>query len=279
MKTALCLGVVMLASCGQGSGNGNASPALLDPGAATAQAPATFRVTFDTTVGAFGVACHRDWAPNGADRFYNLVKIGFFDDVAFFRVVRQPRPFVVQFGIHGNPDVAARWLNANIPPDPATQSNTRGKLTFAMADRPDTRSTQLFINYGNNTSLDRMGFAPLCEVIGDGMLVVDKLYDGYGEGPTAEQDQIVSQGNKFLKEKHPKLDYIKTARLDADPPAASASDSAVAPPSAVATPPPTASAQASATATASSSSAAPVPSASSRVAPSSSARPHLTAPM
>jgi peptidyl-prolyl cis-trans isomerase A (cyclophilin A) len=235
MKMVFCLGVAALAGCGQGSG-GNASAPLMDPGAATAQAPASFLVTFETTAGSFGVECHRDWAPNGADRFYNLVKIGFFDDVAFFRVVHR---FVVQFGIHGNPDVAAKWLNANIPPDPPTQSNTRGKLTFAMAGSPDTRSTQLFINYGNNTNLDRMGFAPLCEVTGDGMLIVDKLYDGYGEGPTAEQDQIVSQGNKFLKEKHPRLDYIKTARIAESAPVAPDSASAAAsvtPPSAPSVP-------------------------------------------
>ncbi len=252
MKLAFFASMVFLTACGQSSeGAGSGASPLMDPSQATGQAPDTFHVTFETTQGSFGVDCHRDWAPNGADRFYNLVKIGFFDDVAFFRVVRSPRPFVVQFGIHGNPSVAARWLNANIAPDSPKASNTRGKLTFAMAGSPDTRSTQVFINYGDNRSLDRMGFAPLCEVSGDGMNIVDKLYDGYGEGPTKEQDEIVAGGNKFLREKHPKLDYIKTARIDTDAPSASASVSASASATASAVPPPSATATADASPSAS----------------------------
>jgi peptidyl-prolyl cis-trans isomerase A (cyclophilin A) len=247
MKSSLSVvaATLALSACGNSTQSSSESQKTLDPSQATERAPDAFRVKFETTKGAFDIECHRDWAPNGVDRVYNLVKLGFFDDVAFFRVVRSPRPFVVQFGIHGNPDVAQRWLNANIPPDPPKQSNTRGRVTFAMAGSPDTRSTQLFINYGNNSSLDRMGFAPVCDVVGDGMNVVEQLYDGYGEGVTEEQDQIVSQGNKFLKEKHPMLDYIKTARID-DAPAPVASVSATAAASASAAPSSSASASASA---------------------------------
>jgi peptidyl-prolyl cis-trans isomerase A (cyclophilin A) len=276
MKASLSVVVaaLCLSACGNSSQSSSESQKTLDPSQATEKAPDTFRVKFDTTRGAFDIECHRDWAPNGVDRVYNLVKLGFYDDVAFFRVVRSPRPFVVQFGIHGNPEVAQRWLNANIQPDPPKQSNTRGRVTFAMAGRPDTRSTQLFINYGNNASLDRMGFAPVCDVVGDGMNVVEQLYDGYGEGVTEEQDQIVSQGNKFLKEKHPMLDYIKTARID-DAPAPVASASAAASASAVASAPePVPSVSATATASASGSAnanASANASASSNAAPRSNA--------
>lgn len=186
---------------------------LYNPEQASERAPDTFRAKFETTAGDFSVECHREWAPNGADRFYNLVKIGFYDDVAFFRVVKSPRPFVVQWGIHGNPSVSARWVDARIAPDPAVVSNTRGRLTFAMAGEPDTRTTQVFINYGDNRALDEKGFAPVCEVVDDGMKVVEALNGEYGEGPTGEQGQIQSKGNAFLKQAHPKLDYVKRATL------------------------------------------------------------------
>jgi peptidyl-prolyl cis-trans isomerase A (cyclophilin A) len=196
----------------------NSSPpapaALADPSAATEQAPESFRVVFDTTKGGFIAACTREWAPNGVDRFYNLVKIGFFDDVAFYRVVSTPRPFVAQFGLHGIPDVNSKWSAASIPPDPPKESNKRGKLTFAMAGKPDTRSTQLFVNLADNTRLDAMGFAPICEIDAAGMSVADQLYGGYGEGLTEAQGRISSQGNAMLKKEFPLLDYIKTARLE-----------------------------------------------------------------
>jgi peptidyl-prolyl cis-trans isomerase A (cyclophilin A) len=188
-------------------------PALRDPSKAKATAPATFRVKFETTAGDFEVECTRAWAPNGVDRFYNLVKIGFFDDVAFFRVVKSPRPFVVQFGIHGNPEVSKHWQDAKLAPDPVKESNSRGMFTYAMAGSPDTRSTQLFINLGDNPNLDKMDFAPICRVADEGMTIVDKLDGTYGETPSRAQGQIQSKGNAFLRERFPLLDYVKTARL------------------------------------------------------------------
>ena len=184
-------------------------PAMLDPSKATAKAPDTFKAKFETTKGDFVVDCTRAWAPNGVDRFYNLVRIGFFDDVALFRVVQG---FVVQWGIHGDPKVAAAWQQANIPPDPPKESNTRGMLTYAMGKSPDTRSTQLFINYGDNSRLDSMGFAPICKV-SEGMDVADQFYSGYGERVTGMQGEIAMGGNAYLKKSWPKLDYIKKATV------------------------------------------------------------------
>ncbi len=188
-------------------------PLLKDPAKATAKAPDVFRVTFDTTVGAFDIECTREWGPNGVDRLYNLVKMGFFDDVAFFRTVKTPKPFVVQFGIHGNPEVSKAWQEAKIPADEVKQSNTRGMVTFAMAGSPDTRTTQMFINFGDNSNLDAMKFPPVCKVVEPGMEVVEKIHGGYGERITSQQGTIMSQGNNFLRQRYPELDYIKTARL------------------------------------------------------------------
>lgn len=190
--------------------------AMKDPSKAAEEAPAEFSVKFDTTAGEFTMACTRDWAPYGADRFYNLVKIGYFDDVAFFRAVKG---FVVQFGIHGDPEVNKAWREANITPDEVKESNKKGTLTFAQAGRPkekgktaESRSTQLFINLKDNDRLDGMGFAPLCTVT-DGMDVVMKLHTGYGERAGRDQGPITMKGNEYLRKKYPLLDYIKTARL------------------------------------------------------------------
>jgi len=190
--------------------------AMKDPSKATEEAPAEFSVKFDTTAGAFSMTCHRDWAPYGADRFYNLVKIGYFDDVAFFRAVKG---FVVQFGIHGDPEVNKAWRTANIEPDEVKESNKKGTLTFAQAGRPrekgktaETRATQLFINLKDNERLDGMGFAPICTVT-DGMDVVMKLHTGYGERAGRDQGAITMKGNEYLRKKYPLLDYVKTARL------------------------------------------------------------------
>jgi peptidyl-prolyl cis-trans isomerase A (cyclophilin A) len=192
-------------------GQGKTSP-LANPASLTAQAPAIYKVKFDTSKGAFVLEVHRDWAPNGADRFYNLVKNGFYDGDRFFRVISG---FMVQFGINGNPKIAARWEDANIPDDPATQSNQPGYITFATRG-PNTRTTQVFINYGNNRSLDNQGFAPFGRVI-SGMPVVNALYSDYGEGaPQGEgpsQGLIQSQGNAYLIKQFPKLDYIKKATI------------------------------------------------------------------
>lgn len=207
MRVVVVLGCALMACKAGGEGP------LYNPDQASERAPDTFRAKFETTAGDFVVECHREWAPNGADRFYNLVKIGFFDDVAFFRVVKTPRPFVVQWGIHGNPKVSSRWVDARIAPDKPVVSNERGRLTFAMAGEPDTRTTQVFINYSDNRPLDEKGFAPVCEVVDGGMKVVDGLNGEYGEGPTSEQGQIQAKGNVFLREAHPKLDYVKRATL------------------------------------------------------------------
>jgi peptidyl-prolyl cis-trans isomerase A (cyclophilin A) len=199
-------------SFGQGSANPSGS-ALLNPAALNEQAPATYKVRFDTSKGTFVVEVHRDWAPLGADRFYNLVKNGFYDDARFFRVISG---FMVQFGINGNPQVSAKWRQANIQDDPVRASNHEGYITFATAGR-NTRTTQVFINYGDNRALDSQGFAPFGQVI-SGMSVVKALYSGYGEGAPQgqgpEQGRIQGEGNKYLISAFPKLDYIKKATIE-----------------------------------------------------------------
>jgi len=185
---------------------------LTNPAALTAQAPAVYKVKFDTSKGPFVVEVHRDWAPHGADRFYNLVKNGFYNDGRFFRVISG---FMVQFGIAGDPKVAAAWRDASIPDDPVKASNTRGMITFATRG-PNTRTTQVFINFGDNARLDGMGFSPFGQVV-SGMNVVDALYSGYGEGAPRgggpEQGRIQSEGNAYLTQAFPKLDYIKSATI------------------------------------------------------------------
>ena len=185
---------------------------LRNPAGLTEQAPATFNANFDTSKGVFVVTVHRDWAPNGADRFYNLVKSGFYDDVRFFRVIDG---FMAQFGIHGTPAVASAWRNAQIKDDPVKQSNKRGYVVFATAG-PNTRTTQLFINFGDNAALDKQGFSPFGEVT-KGMDVVDKIYNGYGEGAPRgkgpDQGRTQAEGNAYLTKEFPKLDYIKTATI------------------------------------------------------------------
>lgn len=182
--------------------------ALLDPASAEmrATAPASYRVRFETSAGAFTVEVTRAWAPLGADRFYNLVRNGFFDGTRFFRVVPG---FVVQFGLSGDPAIGARWRTASIPDDPVLQHNTRGTVTFATAG-PATRTTQMFINFGDNTRLDGMGFSPLGSVV-EGMDVVDRIYAGYGEQP--DQGRIEMQGNAYLRSQFPQLDSIAHATV------------------------------------------------------------------
>ncbi len=184
---------------------------LRNPAALKETAPAEYRAAFDTTAGPFVVAVHRAWAPKAADRFYNLVKNGFYDGCGFFRVIPN---FMVQFGINGTPSIQARWNNANITDEPVKQSNRRGTITFANAG-PNTRTTQVFINFKNNAGLDGQGFAPFGEVV-SGMESVDKIYGGYGD-KSNQQDLIKRQGNAPLKKSFPKLDYIKTARIEGAP--------------------------------------------------------------
>jgi len=181
-------------------------PALLHPATLKAKAPDVFQVKFATTKGGFVVQVTRAWAPLGADRFYNLVQHGFYNDACFFRIVPN---FVVQFGLSGDPAVNKVWQNANIKDDPVTQSNRPGYLVFATAG-PNTRTTQLFINLANNAGLDGQGFAPF-GVVTSGMDVVQKLYSGYGERP--DQDAITTQGKAYIEKNFPNIDSIKTATV------------------------------------------------------------------
>ncbi|MDO8805248.1 MAG: peptidylprolyl isomerase [Elusimicrobiota bacterium] len=186
---------------------------LTNPAKATEKAPETFKVKFATTKGDFTVEVTRAWAPLGADRFYNLVKAGFFTDVTFFRVIEG---FMVQFGIHGDPAVASAWRGARIMDDPVVQSNKKGYVSYAMAG-PDTRTTQMFINFGDNARLDSSGFSPFGKVT-SGMNVVESIYSGYGEGAPGgngpDQGRVQSQGNKYLRADFPKMDYVKSASIE-----------------------------------------------------------------
>jgi len=207
---------MLLAACGRRDRQPQQSPATpaetanapLDPRSAEMQetAPASYRAQFETSAGTFVIEVTRAWAPGGADRLYNLVRHGFYDGARFFRVVPG---FVVQFGLSGRPAISAKWRSATIPDDPVTQPNTRGTLTFATGG-PDTRTTQLFINYVDNSRLDAMGFAPVGRVV-LGMDVVDRLYAAYGEKP--DQGMIESQGNSYLAAAFPNLDSITQATI------------------------------------------------------------------
>jgi peptidyl-prolyl cis-trans isomerase A (cyclophilin A) len=219
---------MLLAACGGDAGDtpppAETTPATqpaAEPPAATpepaaaapATAPATYRVRFETSEGDFVVEVNRSQAPNGADRFYQLVSDGFYTDVRFFRVISG---FMAQFGINGDPAVTARWTGNTIQDDPVAGSNTRGTITFAMTQQPNSRGTQLFINLVDNVNLDASGFAPIGRVV-EGMDVVDRLHAGYGEGaprgPGPDQAQIRSQGNAYLTQNFPDLDYIERATI------------------------------------------------------------------
>ena len=185
---------------------------LGNPAALKEQAPPVYKVEFDTSKGPFVIEVHRDWAPNGADRFYNLVKNGFYDDVRFFRVIEG---FMAQFGVNGDPKVSAAWREARIKDDPVKVSNKRTFVTFATAG-PNTRTTQIFINYGDNSNLDGQGFSPFGQVV-SGMKVVDSLYGGYGEGAPGgrgpNQARVQTEGNAYLASAFPNLDYVKKATI------------------------------------------------------------------
>jgi peptidyl-prolyl cis-trans isomerase A (cyclophilin A) len=215
---AVCATLGTLACGGERTPAQESSEVGLPP-AATTEAPATFRVRFETSKGAFTFQAHRAWAPRGVDRLYNLVQSGFFDNTRFFRTVTG---FMVQFGVHGDPAVNSAWENLAIPDDSVAESNTRGRMSFAMAG-PGTRTTQVFINLVDNRSLDEMGFAPVGEVV-EGMAVIDSLYAGYGDGPPSgfgpDQMRLMREGNAYLEREFPRLDFIRTARLLTDAPAA-----------------------------------------------------------
>jgi peptidyl-prolyl cis-trans isomerase A (cyclophilin A) len=186
---------------------------LANPAALKEQAPATYKAKFETSKGTFEVQVTRAWAPQGADRFYNLVKNGFYDNVRFFRVISG---FMVQFGINGDPKIMGQWREAQIPDDKVTQSNKRGYITFATAG-PGTRTSQVFINFADNSNLDSMGFAPFGRVV-SGMDVVDKLNAEYGEGAPRgrgpDQSRMQREGNAYLTKDFPRLDYVKKATIE-----------------------------------------------------------------
>ena len=183
------------------------------PGAAQVadeQSPETFRARLETSQGPFVIEVHREWAPLAADRLYTLVTRGFYDDVRFFRVLNG---FMAQFGLSGDPKLQAEYASAGLKDEPAKQSNLRGFVSFAKESAPNTRYTMVFINYKDNSYLDADGFAPFGQVV-VGMDVVDKLYSGYGRTNVPDQRRIKSEGNAYLNAEYPKLDFIKTARIE-----------------------------------------------------------------
>ncbi len=191
---------------------GERHPGLTNPAAAAETAPATFAIELNTTKGNIVIDVTRAWSPNGADRIYNLVKIGFYNDVAFFRVLEG---FMAQVGLNGDPAVNRVWRAANIQDDERTQSNTRGMVSFAMTNQRNSRSTQFFINYGDNSNLDGMRFTPFGRV--RDMTAADALYNGYGEGAPRgrgpDQSRVTREGNTYLRANFPELDYIRSARI------------------------------------------------------------------
>lgn len=201
--------LIILTACGSDSGKIN-KEALMEPKSdeMKLEAPEKFSVTFETSAGSFEITINRDWAPNGADRFYNLVKNGYYNEQRFFRVVPG---FVVQWGMSGDPELTKELMGARILDDPVRESNTRGRITFAATNEPNSRTSQVFINLGENGNLDGMRFAPFGEVT-KGMEVVDQINAEYGEQPS--QGYIVEQGNAYLEENFPNLDYIKTLTID-----------------------------------------------------------------
>ncbi len=189
----LAAGALALASCSSTSGPG--------------QAPDKFRVKFETTKGDVLIDCIREWSPLGADRFHELVTSGFFDGARFFRIVPD---FIVQVGIKGDPKIDAEWRERNIPDDPPSMTNAPATITFAKSSMPNSRTTQIFINIGNNARLDSQGFTPFGR-ISEGMPAVLALNKEYGEAPN--QGRIVQEGNAYLEREFPKLDYIKKATI------------------------------------------------------------------
>lgn len=208
-KSLLVVVCLILAGCSteKKEGASTSKSAVLKP------TPAQFKVRFDTSKGAFDMDCTREWAPIGADRLYELVEKGFYDDSRFFRVIKG---FMVQFGLNKDAQQNQLWAQMQILDDPSKQPNKRGYVSFAKRG-PNTRTTQVFINLVDNPMLDGQGFAPVCKVSEEGMQVVDKLYSQYGEsiprGNGPEQGKIMAMGNEYLTRNFPQLDYIKTAKV------------------------------------------------------------------
>ena len=182
---------------------------LEDPARLSEQAPDAFRARFDTSQGAFVIEVRREWAPLAADRFYNLVKNGFYDGTRFFRVLDG---FMVQFGLNGDPEIQRAWQSANLRDEPVKQSNTRGFVSFTRESAPNSRYTMIFINYRDNSYLDADGFSPFGQVV-EGMEVADRLYSGYGRQNVPDQRRIIREGNAYLDSEYPRLDYVKSAAI------------------------------------------------------------------
>jgi peptidyl-prolyl cis-trans isomerase A (cyclophilin A) len=208
MLTAGALGAITVAARQRQTSDPLAN--LRSPASLTEQAPATFKAKLDTSAGVIVIEVRRDWAPLGADRFYNLVKNGFYDDVRFFRVLEG---FMAQFGMNGTPSIQQVWGRTTFRDDPVKESNRRGYVSFAKSAAPNSRSTQLFINFVDNTPLDAQGFAPIGRVV-TGMDIVDKLYAGYGRNNVPDQSRISNEGNAYLQAQYPRLDYIKKATIE-----------------------------------------------------------------
>lgn len=205
------LSCLMLATAGCANveqGEPPVQSAAAAPGEATGSTE-TFRVKFETTTGDFTIEVHPDWSPLGAAHFRELVEDGFYTDCAFFRAVPN---FMVQFGISGDPVMNTKW-EKSIMDDTVKQSNKRGYVTYAKTGQPNSRSTQVFINFKDNAGLDGQGFSPFGIVVDNGMEVVDSINQEYGEGPPDAQFRLKTQGNAYLKQAMPDLDYIKTATI------------------------------------------------------------------
>ncbi|MGB2668414.1 MAG: peptidylprolyl isomerase, partial [Candidatus Acidiferrum sp.] len=183
---------------------------LLKPALLKDVAPATYQVKFVTTRGDFTVTVHREWAPQGADRFYNLVKHHYYDGMRVYRVIPN---FVAQFGISAYPVVNAAWVHATIKDDPVAQQNLRGTLTFAKTGAPNSRTTEVFINLKDNTPLDSQGFAPFASIDEKGINIVEMFYDQYPDPAGEEQQNMEKGGEKYMATKFPKLDTIKSATI------------------------------------------------------------------
>lgn len=196
---------------------GDSTPAKLTADETpTGAAGDVFYVKFETTKGDVIIEVHPEWAPNGAKHFKELVDMKFYDGCKFFRVLKDPKPFMAQVGMSGDPKVQAEWGEKTIQDDPVKRSNVRGFVTYAQSSQRNSRSTQIFFNYGDNSFLDGQRFAPFALVVA-GMPVLDSLYGDYGEGAPGgrgpSQGGIAQGGNEYLEAKFPKLDAIKTARI------------------------------------------------------------------
>lgn len=208
MRQRIFCGLMLLVALGAVAGD-KPHPGLLEPSLCQDKAPETFRVAFKTTKGDFNLTVHRAWSPYGADRFYNLVKIGYFKDIPVYRMVSG---FVAQFGFHGDPAVNAAWATQTIKDDSGGEVNLPGRITFAKRGAPNSRATQFFINLVDNRNLDRMGFTPFGEIEGDGLAVVKSFYSGYGEqGPS--QFRLEKEGLAYVKAQFPQLDYITSVTI------------------------------------------------------------------